>query len=494
MRKILDEISILPGVAGSCIFSKEAGPLCTDNQLSISKESIHTMGTHLVRLLQMGKMVGFEVRTAKFKFDKYTVVGMSLESDSVLMTICEPDANCSLVATSAGMLVDDIRKDLSQGITLNIEDVKEVTEPTAEDESKTTVQEDEVLALDGRTLALLDQIKEELAGIIGPVAGMLMEECLDEITVNGSGISSVSRLVDLLASEIEDSSQASEFKSKCHILSKQAGVLNKPARPATPATPKKAAPVDSTPEPTIEDLGFDKKITGILKRIENRLVEAIGSKAKALFWGQAVNLSLEGTPDLPRLGELVDTLAQEIENVDAATEFKKDFKDLADPGKHKKENEEVITVEEVQLSSPKTSPETSPEEAPKASIREKEPEIKETEIKLRPTGTTTRESQPRPKSGKVARAMAKNNVRSNALKTPEVDSITLKKIETSLAQVMGPFASMVMEECIGKWKQSGPAQVDRLPELINTIREDINDPTQALAFNARVNAVLQNMK
>ncbi len=476
MRKILDEISILPGVAGSCIFSKEGGPLCTDHQLTIDKDSIHTMGTHLIRLLQMGRMVDFKVRTAKFKFDTYTVVGMALEADSVLMTICEPNANCSLVATSAGMLVDDIRRDLAQGIALNIEDVKEVTDTAYESETVTRDDEEqteEALALDRRTRDLFDRMKDELSGIIGPVAGMVMDECIEEVTVNGSGISSVSKLVNLLAAEIEDSSQAADFKLKCYTMSEQAGLLNQPES-------RESERQVARPQPTIAGLGFDEKSTAALKRIETHLARAIGPGAEALVCEQAVRLAKNGEVGSGQLRAMVNNLAAEIANPNAARDFRRLLDEFTPPDRPRRPDMDGETPSPSVVSSP-----TEPE------------------IKLRPSGSPASEmhniSSPAPASaggsgGKVSRAMAKNSVRNKVLKTPEVDSITLKKIETSLAQVMGPFASMVMEENVSKWKKNGPAEISRLPELIDTIREDINDPTQALAFNARVNVVLENLK
>ncbi len=475
MRKILDEISILPGVAGSCIFSKEDGPLCADHQLSIDKESIRTMGIHLVRLLQMSKMVDFNVRSAKFKFDEYTVVGMSLESDSVLMTICEPQANCSLVATSAGMLVDDIRKDLAQGITLNVDDVKEILE--VDDQQQ---QQEEGVTLDRKASDVLEKMKLELSGIIGPVAGMVMTEHVEDLTVNGGGaISSLPELVDRMASEIEDSAIADEFKSKCYGLSERAGLLNQNLSPQaqSPET-EDVSPTDSPK--------FDEKTEKILQRIETQLARAIGPMAGLLIQDQTDRLFVNGAVSNSQLQHLVNTLAVEIRDPMDAAAFKTQFHDLSD--QQEQDQPKVKTQHFSAINKENPGPSSRQQEISSP------PKLKSTSP---PNMEYNKTSGPANKSGKVARAMARNdagNSRNSIYNTPKVDTRTLQQIELGLAQVMGPFAGMIMEENLSKWKKNGPPEASRLPELINTIRQDINDPAQALAFNARISSVLENIK
>ena len=121
MRKLLQEISVIPGVTGSCIFDKKEGPLCSDLHPSLSKDRLQVVGIHLVRLMQMGTMAGLSITSSHFRFDKYTVIGIPLDIDAVLLTVCDAQANCSLVATSAVMLAADMREELDRGTSVTDE-------------------------------------------------------------------------------------------------------------------------------------------------------------------------------------------------------------------------------------------------------------------------------------------------------------------------------------------------------------------------------------
>ncbi len=202
MRKLLNEISVIPGVTGSCIFDKKEGPLCKDLHPSLSEDLVQTIGIHLVRLLQMGSMSDLQVKSIHFRYDKYAVVGMPLDSGVVLMTICEAHANCSLVATTAAMLAADMREDLDQGVidTLSLSDQLEHLG-----------SEDDAVAMQ----PIYTKIEEALAGAIGPIAGMIMQDHLDQWKTEGPEVTTrLSDLVSRLLAEIGDPNLAQEFSNK----------------------------------------------------------------------------------------------------------------------------------------------------------------------------------------------------------------------------------------------------------------------------------------
>ena len=200
MRKLLNEISVIPGVTGSCIFDKKEGPLCKDLHPNLSEDLLQTVGIHLVRLIQMGTMSGLNVKSAHFRFDKYTVVGMPLNTGAVLLTICEAHANCSLVATTAAMLAADMREELENG-----------TRST--DTEEDVVEQDE--AGDTELQPMYDKIEDALAGAIGPVAGMIMQDYIDKWRASGPAVPArLSELATMLTEEIGDPTLEQEFTSR----------------------------------------------------------------------------------------------------------------------------------------------------------------------------------------------------------------------------------------------------------------------------------------
>jgi len=205
MRKLLQEISVIPGVTGSCIFDKKEGPLCKDLHPDLSEDLLQTVGIHLVRLIQMGRMSGLSVKSVHFRFDKYTVVGMPLETGSVLITICEAQANCSLVASTAAMLAADMREELERGV--QPPDIGEGVEELDE------VVFDETV--DAELQPLYDKIELALAGAIGPVAGMVIQDYIHKWKESGPEVPArLSELASMLTKEIGDPALEQEFTTR----------------------------------------------------------------------------------------------------------------------------------------------------------------------------------------------------------------------------------------------------------------------------------------
>ncbi len=203
MRKLLQEIAVIPGVTGSCIFDKKEGPLCKDLHQDLSEQNVQTVGIHLVRLLQMGSMAGLAISSSHFRFDRYTVIGIPLDSDSILMTICDAQANCSLVATTAAMLAADMRDDLQRDLSPT-----RTTEPD-QDGAGSEKEDDTFIQVQ------LDEVEQALAGAIGPVAAVVMQDYLARWRQAGPSTSArVPELAEMLLQEIGNPELARNFSEK----------------------------------------------------------------------------------------------------------------------------------------------------------------------------------------------------------------------------------------------------------------------------------------
>lgn len=204
MRKLLDEISVIPGVIGSCIFDKKEGSLCKDLHHNLSEDLLQTVGIHLVRLVQMGTMSGLNVKSVHFRFDKYTVVGMPLDTGAILLTICDAHANCSLVATTAAMLAADMRDELERGAR------SPATKEDAVEQGAVQLDETD----DTEMQPMYDKIEDALAGAIGPIAGMIIQDYIDKWRASGPAVPArLSELATMLAEEIGNPTLEQEFTS-----------------------------------------------------------------------------------------------------------------------------------------------------------------------------------------------------------------------------------------------------------------------------------------
>jgi hypothetical protein len=199
MQKLLDEISVIPGVAGSCIFDRDRGVVCRKMGDNLSSDITNHIGMNFIRLLQMAALNKLDVKSAQFRFDKYWLVGIPLQKGVILLTICDLQANCSLVASTAAMLVEDMRDEITKPSKKQLHDLSEFGD---EDIQK-----------------YLAEIENAFAAAIGPVAKMIISDYVYKWIQNGPP--SVSRLPELLnsvAQEIEDSTLIEEFRSRLQHL------------------------------------------------------------------------------------------------------------------------------------------------------------------------------------------------------------------------------------------------------------------------------------
>lgn len=205
MRKLLHEISVIPGVSGSCIFDKTAGAICSEFRGDLPTDLTENVGIHFIRLMQMGEMNNLNIKSAHFRFDRYIVVGLPMETGAVLLAICDADANSSLVATTAAMLADDMRDELTN---FDHETAGEQTGAGPVPSSSSA---------GGRKDALqpqLDKIEEALASAIGPVAGVVMADYVNKWRQQGKAdLSRLPELVAMLVEEIGDPALGREFQA-----------------------------------------------------------------------------------------------------------------------------------------------------------------------------------------------------------------------------------------------------------------------------------------
>lgn len=212
MRRLLREISVIPGVTGSCIFDKTAGALCSDFSADLPVELTESVGIHFVRLIQMGNMNKLDIKSAHFRFDKYSVVGLPLDTGAILLAICDSEANCSLVATTAAMLAEDMHDELTNPST-DLE--KENHTETAQDKIAPAGQQEGVVSVKPQ----LEEIESALASAIGPVAGMVMTDYVNKWIQKGPAAESrLGELITMLTKEIGDANLGKEFQTNIKHL------------------------------------------------------------------------------------------------------------------------------------------------------------------------------------------------------------------------------------------------------------------------------------
>jgi hypothetical protein len=205
MKNILNEIDELPGVVGSCLFSKERGQICSGLPPAFTDETVLDIANRVTRLVQMGVIVDMDVQSIALRFDIYTIMTMTVDAETLLLIACEAWGNCSLIATTTSMLTGELQASLTQELAPD-PDKKESAGKSDDDQEA------------ARTESLLKQVRGALAYVIGPMADMVFDDNVALWTQkNAAGTSRLPELIEMVAGEIGDDS-AAEFKEKANAI------------------------------------------------------------------------------------------------------------------------------------------------------------------------------------------------------------------------------------------------------------------------------------
>jgi predicted regulator of Ras-like GTPase activity (Roadblock/LC7/MglB family) len=212
MTDVFKEIAVLPGVAGSCLFNRSRGSLSSDLPASFAADQVQEVVHQCARLLQMGEVAGLDMQILALAFDRFTLLAMPVDKETILLTVCEADSNCSLVATTISMLAGELQSWLVQSAAASAG----APAATASPAGKKPAAPEENLA------PLLTEIGEALAFAIGPVAGLVLEDYVERWGEKGAATKSrLAELTEMLVQEIDDERLAADFRKRL------AGLLKK---------------------------------------------------------------------------------------------------------------------------------------------------------------------------------------------------------------------------------------------------------------------------
>jgi hypothetical protein len=108
MENLLKEIAVIPGVRATFVFARQSGVVCAELDTDFPEEQAEQAALYFYRLVQMAGINKLDIKSTSFRFDRYSVVCFPLEKGKVLLTVCDAQANSSLVAATAAMLIDDL--------------------------------------------------------------------------------------------------------------------------------------------------------------------------------------------------------------------------------------------------------------------------------------------------------------------------------------------------------------------------------------------------
>ncbi len=216
MDSLLQEINMLPGVLGCFVYNskqqiagKKMPPIFKDN-------TIQNIGNLLTRTVQMGSMAELNFKDIELKYNESTIVVSLLTDGALLVIICEPTTNKSLVSMTTGMLSKDIEAALLGAPQMTQIPPVQTAPPVQKAAQKQAQTPQPVEAEIGAELApVLEQIKDALAMAIGPIAAPVMKDSIDTwAQQNEPSIANIPALAELLCKEIDDDELENEFMTE----------------------------------------------------------------------------------------------------------------------------------------------------------------------------------------------------------------------------------------------------------------------------------------
>jgi len=221
MDSLLKEINMLPGVFGCFVYTGNQELAAAKLPPIFKENTIKTMGNLLTRTIKMGSIANLDIDAIEFKFDVSLLIVKPLKQGSILVMICEPAVNKSLINMTTAMLTNDIQASIDKGpMPQAKKSPPQVIQATtaAPRQEQPKKQEAEI---DSALAPILENIKDALAYAIGPIAGQIMLATIE--TWAQQGPTSKQRLPDLailLCKEINDKDLEKEFMNQIESLAK----------------------------------------------------------------------------------------------------------------------------------------------------------------------------------------------------------------------------------------------------------------------------------
>lgn len=207
MNAIIKEILALPGVAGTCVVNGDQAVLVAELPKSFTASMAGEVAGNTGRMMQMAGVKGLAPKTVSIHYDTFTILALTLSESAMLLILCKPGCNTSLVTTTSHMLAPELTKTLQQQ-----EAQPEPSHETPQTNAGST-------QIDAKTTQALEFLKQSLFETVGPIAEMIYEDCLERWTANSpADISRIFELVGCLSTEMDNPDLFQEFKSKIASL------------------------------------------------------------------------------------------------------------------------------------------------------------------------------------------------------------------------------------------------------------------------------------
>ncbi|MDD3813008.1 MAG: hypothetical protein PHZ02_00055 [Desulfocapsaceae bacterium] len=223
MDSLLKEINMLPGVFGCFVYTGNQELAAAKLPPIFKENTIKTMGNLLTRTIKMGTMANLDMASIDFKFDVSLLIVKPLAEGAILVMVCEPAVNKSLINMTISMLINDIQTAVNKGPATIAQSPAQpeggMQTQTAPAPPQEPIQKKQEAEIDAALAPILEKIKDALAYAIGPIAGQVMKDIIEVWAEQGpTSKQQLPALAKLLCQEINDKELEIEFMGQIRPL------------------------------------------------------------------------------------------------------------------------------------------------------------------------------------------------------------------------------------------------------------------------------------
>ena len=208
MIHLIDELKVIPGVIGACIYHSQEGLKVSNLPAIFKPERINIVGKHLMKLYSAGRMSFDDLNDIALNYDESVVVARELEKNTLIFAVCDPSFNHNLLSMSFNLLQEEFKNGNFISAPAELPGETSVLEPAVEKTS--TAQSHQ--GINHELKGLLAELKGALAKILGPMAEFVFDEVAEEWEQSGANVSRIEDLIEKISVEIGDENKAEEYR------------------------------------------------------------------------------------------------------------------------------------------------------------------------------------------------------------------------------------------------------------------------------------------
>ncbi len=211
MMNLIDELKVIPGVTGACIFNSQEGLKVTNLPAIFKPDRLNIVGRHLAKLYSAGRMSFDDLTDITLHYDESVIIARELEKNTLVFAICDPSFNHNLLTMSFNLLQEEFKNgSFSSGPASD--GAAQPSEAKAPSSGSDT---------SGHLKNLLEEMKASLAKVLGPMAEFVFDEVAEEWMEQGpADFSRIEDLIEKINQEIGDQGKVDDYRLQISPLLK----------------------------------------------------------------------------------------------------------------------------------------------------------------------------------------------------------------------------------------------------------------------------------